>query len=254
MSRKIGIGINEDVVLKNLELVPVESKDGGDPKNSLVFTFRPLEDDSESSDNFFDQQEELDDEGYVITGSSGSSIRVFQIEPRTADKLDGTQRTPTEVHKMAQDDISDLRNLLTNIAKTYVTKDKINFKPFDNTGITRENIGSMLATKSSMAKIFTNLCSQLVEIVKPYLNKPEDAVRLLLVRQSLKKAYPTFRKKFVNNHPVMETAQIPLESSKLAFTSYEIEKGLDTDMPYSDNNASADSAKTDLAEEDVFGK
>jgi hypothetical protein len=235
----INVGINEDVVLQKVELTEKEGK------YSLDFSFG--EGDVTISDNPFEQ--ELDDNGYVKTSAGNSTLKVFTpFAPKDTD-FSNNPVSAKDKYASALKTVGELRNLLTQFALCYTTSDKFKFDPYLGSGLTQDNVQVMLPTQEVIDRIFVNISKQFIEVMTPLLTEEPVKLRLLLCRQSADKHFPTFRRNFIREQPVVELMAVPKESSKLKFSAYEIGKGLNDGTPKAQSEADS---TAHLTEEQVF--
>jgi hypothetical protein len=215
----IGVGINEDVVLSKAEVLV------DNDKISLGLSFREKGQVKQEADAFA----QLAGDGAVDTGNGlGTVIRVWPPLSPLPTTTKNVAKTVAEMSKESQDNLGEVKNILIQILSCFTTTDKIKFSMFQGMeGITRENIDVKIVDKEVIKAAFTNLANQFVAQVTPFLDKDDCAVRLLLVRQSKEKHYAAFRNRFIIQNPIIELMAIPKDASKLKFTPYEIEKGLD---------------------------
>ena len=243
------VGINENVVLKSVELVEKEGKYTLD----FSFTDGSISEDATLTDSPF--QEVLDEDGYVITSGSGvSKIRVWQLGAPNPVNFDGTQKTPTQILDEAKREIGEFQNLLRQFCLCYMTSDKIKFDPYKNTGLTVENMRVLLPTNEKMGLMFRNLSQEFINLITPEITNDVTKLRLLLVRQSVTKHFASFRKKFIREQPIVEPMIIEREASKLKFSDYEISKGLNDGTPIKAEANPEDSNEPPLDETAVFGQ
>ena len=243
----IEVGINENVVLKSVEIEDAE-------KGNLVFTWRDAvvseEGESHAKLSAF---EALAEDGYTET-EDGRTLRMFgPLEP-FKEKTDGSPVSREEQVAKAFESIAEKKNILFQIASVYTTRDKIKFEVYRGLGMTAENSDKKILELATLQKIMSNLATDFVKIVTPFLDKDEFAVRLLLVRRSKTKHFADFRQKFVKTNPFIESMKVPVEASKLAFTKHEIANGYDNGSPIMQNREDADAEKAEAMDAaSVFG-
>lgn len=222
----IGVGINPNVYL---------SKIGKSDKGALELYFS--EGTAEIANNPFDQLN--DQSGEIVDNSLDTKLMLFP--PMVPKKEDQTEAKKRELVSM---DITDLRNQLTHIAQQYMTTDKIKFDMFRNTGIkTAADYDENILDATMLNKIANNLFDQFIELMQPYVGDATKRFRLKLQRQSKDKHFATLPKKFLKDNPFLEPIEVPEASSKVKFTKWEKEQGLD----------SAEVAKKDEADKPAEG-
>lgn len=164
---------------------------------------------------------------------------------------------------------------LHHILKRYTVETAIRWVPFEKTSINLNDDNDVL-NKLQIAtvheQVFMNIISQFVAQATKFLNLDNKPCRILLVRQSATKSFGTFRKRFLNDQPFLESMDIPKENSKLLiaqsalgnktkfhdpidgylprFTDYELTKGLDNPIRVEAEKDQSDttSAETTAAE------
>ena len=234
------VGINENVILKNVEL---QQSVNGKPFVSLVFG-------EGSSSSLFD---EIAGDGEVATGNKDSSIKIWGLQVPSNER-NGVTITPDFIANETIKSIAEMKNTFHQILSCYTTSDKIKFAAYTGLDITETNQKVKVVQPEILHIIFTNMVQQFIAQVQPFLNDSDSPVRLLLIRQNKKVHYPMLRKTFVKDNPFIESAAIPKEASKLKFTKWEMDNGYDNPEPTSKSEAdvipSAISADDLL---DVFG-
>lgn len=211
----IQVGINENVVLTGVTL---------NDKNTLAFTFQSLDkagDDKPSSPFDVLNSEE------VVEIDNGTTVNLFQ--PNVPDKADMTQEKKVD---MVTNDINKERAILNHFLRGFMTADELKGKlmPFAGVAIDKDNYSTQILNKDIVAAIHKNLATTFIQLITPFLAEKKP-FRLLLVRQSTDKHWPTFRGKYVEENPFWESMEIPKEASKVAFTSYEKGQKLDDPTP-----------------------
>lgn len=238
------IGINENQVLKNCEIVTGESG-----KISIDFTFATAGQEEESADSF--AEDVYDENGMLVTGGAkGGTIKVWPLTAPDEKDASGAVKTTAVRVSEAIESTKELQNLFMSFAKFYKPINEIKFDRFAGLNITPQTTANLLNDEVMLA-VTKNLANQFIDIVKPF--DPSIKLRVLCVRQSATKAFPSFRRKFLGTYPITESMVIPLESSKLAFTKYEISKGLDSSAPSSTETDSTQEPEAPKDAASLFG-
>jgi hypothetical protein len=257
---QIGVGINEDVVLQKVELTEKEGK------YSLDFSFGDGKD-STISDNPFD--EVLDENGMVVVNSSSNNVKLWPIMAPKDEDMKGNVLSPQAKYDQVYKEINEQKNLMVQCALCFTTSDKLIkevdgkkvsvIDPYRGLGLTRENMTTNLPHEETLQKVFKNMGEDFSALMKGILveEATKDAdkrvrLRVLLVRQSAAKHYATFRKRFIKEQPVFEI-YIKGIPTKLKFSDYEIQKGLNDGTPIRQDAAADATPATDLNEANVFG-
>lgn len=223
----IGIGINENVVLEKVEL---NEKEG---KLSIDFAFRSVGAGPTPAENPLDfLDEEYDENGMLVTakGKSNVIIKLWPLTPPKDKDMQGNPKTISARIQESNDAGKEMQNLFTSLARVLVTSDQIRFERFQGVPITNDSL-QLLLDENVLLQITRNLATQFIAMCGSAFNRDEMAMRILFRRQSPAKPYPAFRDRMLQMFPFVESMAIPKESSKLAFTKYEISKGLHLSTP-----------------------
>ncbi len=150
----------------------------------------------------------------------------FLIYPPKVTNFEGN----TDTFENIMDKIAEIKDPLDSILGIYLTADKRKWDPF--AGIALENIKTTLLTEATLNKVYNNIVTQFVAMIKPFaMETGGKKVRMILIRQSQAKHYPKLRNKYLDSYPFIESMEIPLSASKLKFTNYEKTKGFDNPNP-----------------------
>lgn len=233
----ITVGINPNVFLSKL---------GKSDKGALEIYFS--DSDAVIANNPFDSLNEQS--GEIVDSASDTKLMLF---PPMVPKKD--DMTPAKKRELVSMDITDLRNQLTHIAQQYMTSDKIKFDMFRGTGIkSAQDYDDNILDTQTLNKIASNLFEDFIEMMQPYMGQGEMRFRLKLQRQSKEKHFATLPKKFLKDNPFLEPMSIPEENSRVKFTKWEKDQGLDSAEPAKKEDAdktSEGAAPTDPTS--VFG-
>lgn len=124
--------------------------------------------------------------------------------------------------------IKEIKDMLHHILKEYKKESDISWEANKGIeGLSMSNIYEKIGQQPTMDKMFSNLITQFVDQITPEISE-EKKYRVLFVRQSKAKHFPTLRRKYLNTQPFIEPMSVPAEQSKLKFTKYELEKGLNS--------------------------
>jgi len=148
----------------------------------------------------------------------------FIIYPPRATNFDGQKDTLKNLLMK----VGDIKDPLDHIAATYMPAGARKWDLFANTGITQNsNLENELGRQEVMDQIYKNIVDQFITMMAPFVGENGKRVRMIFPRTSVAKHYPTLRKRYLNSQPFIESMEIPAAASKLAFSKYEKEKGLD---------------------------
>lgn len=234
----IGVGINENVVIKSavindkqrLEIELVEAAKVEAVKKSVFDTLLTARTAEESTNAF--------------------KLNIFG--PLVPNKEDQTRDKKIE---LLGADIQKLIKQLSQILEQYIPVDSINLDALDiqfaNTGITdAASFESRVMDQDVLDRIYGNIVKQFVLLATPHLNNAENAVRLKLIRQSKGKHYAMIPGRFINDNPFIELMSVPSEHSRVKFSKWELENGLDSGVPVS--AATAEAKQTAAVEANPF--
>ena len=216
------VGINDNLVLSKVEAVEKEGK------LSIDFHFG---DSNTTKDELNPFSVAVDSSGYAQTGSTSNTIKVWAPSPADPKKFDGSMRSPVEIGTDTLRAVLELKNLLQQFALCYVNSTNVDLSNYmRDTPCTTENWYTTLPNEAVLNTITRNMVADFNTAVGELLGKNDPAylLRVICVRQSTSRHYASFRKNFIAENPVVENTMIPITSTKLHFTKYEIDKGLDT--------------------------
>lgn len=212
----IGVGINENVVIASAVI---------NDKKRLVIT---LEEAGTKKKSLFDEALTAG----VQADSSSMSLNLFG--PMIPKK---TEMTDAKKSDMMHEDIKKLRNQLTQMCEQFMLSADCDLATFDvqfaGTGITSENYSERLLDQDCLNRIYDNLSRRFVELITPFTNNPEFAVRFKLVRQSADKHFATIPGRYILENPFIELMAVPKENSRVKFTDYEVAQKLNDGTPSS---------------------
>lgn len=201
------VGIHEDIVVKDAKI---------NDKGSVILTLAQ-------------QAEEVGELDFLEgTGDSeaGENKADFYFYGLSNTDFQGNPMTADDIKKS----IKELRFQFFHILKPFYTEADITFNSVQGTGITAENADQKILDQSVLDTIFKNLADRFIELLTPHFNS-EETLRALFIRRSQAKHFPALRRRFLDSQPFLESMKIPKEQSKLKFSKYEIEKGLDSGTP-----------------------
>jgi hypothetical protein len=221
----IGVGINENVVIAKASI---------EDKGWLCIELAPAEKAGSAAKSLF---EELGTAG-VQDAPSGSRQMLF--DPKVPERLNKKGETvPDEKRReLVGNSIRGVRNQLVQICEQYMVQDAIDFiKPdimYANTGISDpESFNARILDQEVVSKVYNNMVKRFVELMKPFLNQKEYAVRFRLARQSKDKHYPSIPERAIGDYPFIELMSVPQAQSKVKFSPYELTNKLDDGTPIS---------------------
>lgn len=217
----IGIGINQNVYIKSVEL---------DKEGVLSISF--AENTPEAKMTIFDALQS----GEVVHSGSTREVKMFSpLVPFEKDSK-GNMLTEDKRLQSVQRDLNKTQAILIHILKAYTTKDsylRIGAESFSGIDIDKENYGAQLVKKEILQAIHRNRCRVFMEELQPFVGDETLLFRLLLLRQSKDKHFATFRGAYIEENPFYEPMEIPEKDSKVKFTPGEIKEGLNDPTPSS---------------------
>jgi len=226
----ITVGINNNVVIKSAVI---------NDKKRLVIELAEA-----SKKSLFDEALTAG----VVGDSSNLSLQIFG--PLLPKKEEMTQAQKAE---MLHRDLKKLKNILTQILEQFLTTDAIDLNNFDiqfaGTGVTPENYETRILDQDVLNRIYDNLAGRFVQLIAPFQNDKTTPLRFKLIRQSKEKHFATIPDPGKFAETFVEHANIPAEQSKVKFSKWEIDNGLDDPTPSSVDKAEKKSGSTAAAAE-----
>lgn len=211
----IKVGINENVFLKSAAIDP--------EKGRLTIVW------SEIADKPFDPFESLQDDEVK---EPASSLETNLFPPKLGDKA--MEKSAEKRTDMARADLNSTKGILQHIMKQYMTIDqmpKLGAVMFNGLPIDKDNFDKQIQKPEILEGAFRNMANQFIAAMKPFMGDQNLKMRLLLVRQSKEKHFATFRNKYLDENPFLESMDIPTGVSKVKFTKYETDFGLNDGTP-----------------------
>jgi len=147
----------------------------------------------------------------------------FLIYPPKQTNFDGASLDTEGLMKA----IAEVKDPLHTILRQYTTDSNIKWDIFAGTDVTAANLAEELKKTSTWNKIYSNIVDQFITMMKPYVGETGKPMRMLFVRQSKAKHFPKLRTRFLDSNPFIEPMTVPAAASKLKYTKYELENGLD---------------------------
>lgn len=239
----IGIGINENVVLKN---ATIELPKNGQGQAKLILH---LTDKAEKA--AFDPFKDMNAAAVIEDDTFQAAVWPFKTPDLKDSK--GNPLDPKARAEKAVDSIVRTKNVLQQLLSQFLPADQIKWDVYEGTGMTQEDYYDRIVEQGVLDVIYKNLVEQFIAQVSPYLGKPEYALRFKLVRQSAAKHFARIPDMFIEENPFVERMTIPPGSSRVKFTKYELSMGLDDATPVSKDSADKPDEPTPEAE-NVFGK
>jgi len=221
----IGVGINQNVIISRVGIT-----DKGQLEIELA---HPGE-----KKSLFDQALTA---GVQKEGKDTMAIKILSpLAPKATDK--NQNPVPLEVRiERANGDIVKFRNQLTQILEQFMTLDQINLSDrdlqFAGTGIVDSaSYEERIIQEDVLLKIYDNLAKRFIELMTPLVGK-HDPVRFKLLRQSKDKHFATIPSRYISDQPFIELMSVPAEHSRVKFSKYEIDEGLNDGTPTSSSRA-----------------
>lgn len=231
----IGIGINENIYIAKAEF--------GDKKDSLILSFK------QSVGKKLSMFEQLAAAEHIET-EGGKDIRLFAPLPSKDD-----EKTEEKKVELAFADVNSTKGQLIHILEGYMVKaDATLGDMYEGIGMSDDNFNQKMLNKDVLNLIFTNMVNGFLAKIKPWVGKEDPLFRLLLVRQSKDKHFPTLRKRFLTESPFWEPMFVAKKESKVKFTPYEIREELDSDKVIPKEEADKKDAPPAKTAEEIFGK
>lgn len=228
----LGVGIHDNVFIGETSMDP--------DKATIMITFNETAKAGKEKKSLFAQAASSE----VENVDEGTRLMLF---PPTGPKEDSTD-TQEKKAKRAVADINKVKGQCLHILEQFYTKDDLKDKiqPFASiAGITEDNFETEVIKKEILLQVQKNIGRVFVQMMQPFVNKPDQAFRLLLVRQSKDKHFATLRGTYLDEQPFLEPMAIPKESSKLKYSQWEIDNGYNSGaaVPKAEKSAGTGSAE-----------
>lgn len=219
----IGIGINENAVLVGASLTD---------KGWLKLSFDELRSLEQPKANIFESAQSAKVEN---DGKTTFDLNLFPFKVPDGTRNEG--KTEDELLEMIGGDVKRAKNQLTQLLEQFMTQGGIAWDPYRGTGVDKDNYRTEYLKTPVLETIFNNYATDFIKMVTPYLNSKEHPLRIKLIRQSKEKNFASIPGRFLEDNPWVETMDIPKDRSKISFTRYELEQGLDSSAPVSKDTA-----------------
>lgn len=228
----IAVGINDNVTLKGAEI---------NEKGSLEISF------SQGADLSDIPTDDLLNDAAGVKPAGAAKIMLFPIDV----EANGEKRDADRISK----DIVSVRDQLEHILQGYMPKKDAMLNPYDGLDLTKENFKTEILKASVVERMFKNLTGQFIAKVKALTAEQlEQKFRLLLVRRSAAKNFGTFRKMFITDNPFWEPMSIvEAGASKVKFTRYEIDKGMNDGSAVKKEEVADQTADDQSTADDILG-
>jgi len=152
---------------------------------------------------------------------------IFIFPPNILEYGKTTTRGPEAIAT----DLQRMRGWLKGILKIYLTTEQLTsefgaMSMFTGLGVNEENFNAKLQTEEFVLAASANLFSNFLEVVKNHdIAAKTSSFRIKLTRQSKKSNFPTFPK---GKDAWIESMDVAEDATKVVFTKYEIENGLNS--------------------------
>lgn len=238
----IGIGINNDVVLVRAVL---------NEKGTLEITFDELKTLTAPRASVFAESQSA-----KVTNDGKSSYSILLFSLKKPDGKRNEDKTDVEMLEMIGGDIKRVKNQLSHIIEQYWSLEGVEWDPYIQTGVTEENYAERYLDNTVLETMFHNYATQFISYVEPFFGKTEFPMRLKLLRQSKDKNFPTLPSRFLEDNPFLEPMDVPADRTRVKFTQYEKDNGLDSAAAVAKTDADAKEqiADTPESKQSIFGQ
>lgn len=212
----LGVGIHENVFVESVSI---------DAKDTIHITFNEVAKAGKEKKSLF----EMAASSEVENMDAGTNIMLFPPMPPKEDSTDTLEKKL----KRTVTDINKVKGQCLHILEQYYTKADLKDKmqPFAGLAMTDATFETEVLKKDVLLAVQRNIARTFIELMKPHVGKPENAMRLLLIRQSTDKHFATLRGTYLDDQPFIEPMAIPKDASKLKFSPWEIANGYDSGVP-----------------------
>lgn len=235
----LGVGIHENVFIAEASMDP--------DKATIMITFNEVAKANKEKKSLFAMAASSE----VENVDEGTRLMLF---PPTGPKEDSTDSQEKKA-KRAVADINKVKGQCLHILEQFYTKDELKDKmqPFAGiAGIDDNNFETEVIKKEILLQVQKNIGRVFVQMMQPYVNKPDQAFRLLLVRQSKDKHFATLRGTYLDEQPFLEPMAIPKVSTKLKYSQWEIDNGYNSGAAIPKADKAAGTGAAPISAENVF--
>lgn len=172
----------------------------------------------------FKRESTLDPSSFNTVGtntSGGEAEQDFMLFPPSNLNKEGE----VDTHTNNSTKVKEFKDQLTSILLCFMASNKITWDATAGTGITQENAEAKLKSQEVLNKMYTNICDQYINMVTPYLADPTAKLRMVFVRASKTKHFPSLRKRYLDSQPFVESMTVPTSTSRIKFTDWEVKNG-----------------------------
>lgn len=214
----LGVGIHENVFLQEAKM--------DDSKATIILVFEEC---SKANAGPKKSYFEMAASSEVEEVEKGTQVMLF---PPTPPKEDSKLTKEKQLQNLVGD-INKVKGICLHILSGYYTTEDLKDKmqPFAGLPMDNTNFETEIFRKEILEQVQRNIGRTFIQLITPFLNKPEMKFRLLLVRQSTDKHFATLRGHFLNDNPFWESMDVPKEASKVAFTKWEKDNKFDSGEP-----------------------
>ena len=213
----INVGIQENVRLVKAELRP--SPDGNKEKDCLVIGLSVGEDGGKINLASLTKAETQ------VSDGDGQEYYLWPFDNKDAK---GAVADVAEVIKRMTGFKARLTEILAGYMSLETIEKKWNDEMFKGTGVNENNGEELLIKADIVNKVYRNLSLGFVDLIQPFVGSDQaPKFRVKLVRQSKAKHFsniPRFA-------PFWEDMNVPKDQSKLKFTKWEVDNGMNDGTP-----------------------
>lgn len=244
----IKIGINKGIFIAGASYEPATDKVGAHMKITFEEAGATKYANAFERMNADESVEHLPTRDVILFGPS---------KPLDKDQR-GNTRTEEQKANVVNADITSIKSILLHLLYGFYTTKEARLELYDGIDIDGNNYNAKIIQEPIMNAVFKNMTDQFIAKMKPYFGKSDAPFRLLLIRQDAAKNFPSFRRKNITENPFWEPMTVDEKESKVMFTPYEIENGLDSDLPIKKKQADNPSQQSNggqapLTADSVFG-
>lgn len=215
-------GINDNVLV---------AKPTINEKGTLEVNFKELAEARQTTGGFDDILNTLASSDDDTSGDSSSEQKIlmfpFELTDKDDNKLDVTGIT-------AQ--IAAMKDPLNHILKAFLTSDKIRWNMMNGTGLDNRQLTDaqkqgMFLKQEVLDALYRNIANEFIRMYNLIPSPEQKPMRMLFIRRSKTAHYIAFRRRYLGDNPFIEPMSIPQANSRLRFTDWEKDKGMDNPDP-----------------------
>lgn len=247
----IGVGIVDNLKITKVVVNNVDGKESLD----VTFSEDKVKADKPANDLDMFNSASNDDE------PKQNNIRFY---PVTLEGYDGTTKSGDDLvnevfglldKEKGKREVTGLKAQLTHILAAYLPEDKIKWNLFEGLDIKdAKDLTQKITKQATLDKVMHNVFTQFKDMLEPV--KGDEVVAVKFLRKSQQSNFPRLNARKIDWNPFIANTKDEKLKAKLKFSTYEIEKGLNSNaqsLDGADSQNADELANQTAAVNSVFG-